>query len=134
MKPYIHSKNYAKKYGGLPEDYQELHDFFDSTKIAIPDIRHRAVLHSAFGIFLLEKLFGTTITNSEGKKVSVRDIGEDHVIEDLGFIPTMERWFVNMPKEEWMSGTRRRGKKSVIIPFNGVTNNEKKEEEEKDVD
>jgi hypothetical protein len=108
MKPHLHAKNSAKKYGGVPEDYQEVHDFFDSSKAAVPDVRHRAILHSAFGIFLLERVFGITITNSEGKKVSVRDLGEDHVLEDLGFIPTMERWLKNMPIEGWMGGARRK--------------------------
>lgn len=121
MKPFQHAKNSAKKYGGVPEDYQALHDFFDSTKAAVPDIRHRAVLHNAFGIFLLERVFGTTITNSEGKRVSVRDVGEDHVIEDLGFIPTLERWLKNTPIEDWMGGARRKQNTSKEIPYDDCT-------------
>lgn len=117
MKPFVHAKNSANKYGGTPADYQEIHDFFDSTKQALPDMRHRAVLHSAFGIFLLERVFGTTITNSDGKKVCVRDLGEDHVIEDLGFIPTMERWLKHLPKEEWMFGSRRRASAPRVISY-----------------
>ena len=65
------------------------------------------MLHSAFGIFLLEKQFGVTITNSEGRKISVRELGEEHVIEDLGFIPTLERWLQHLPFEEWMMGSYR---------------------------
>lgn len=107
MKPYVHAKNSARKWGGKPEDYQRFHDWFDQTKAALPDMRHRAVLHSAFGIFLLEKQFGPTFTNSEGRTISVRDIGEDHVMEDLGFIPTLERWLEHLPLEEWMLGTLR---------------------------
>lgn len=107
MKPFIHAKNSARKYGGVPEDYQHIHDFFDSSKATLPDIRHRALLHSSFGIFLLERVFGTTITNSEGKQVSVRDLGEDHVIEDMGFIPTVEKWLGNMTIQHWMFGSRR---------------------------
>jgi len=114
MKPYAHAKNSANKYGGVPEDYQAIHDFFDSSKAALPDVRHRAILHSAFGIFMLERVFGTTITNSEGKKVNVRDLGEDHVIEDLGFIPTVERWLKNMPIESWMGGAIRGSRKKFI--------------------
>lgn len=115
MKPFIHAKNSAKKYGGTPEDYQEIHDFIDSSKAAMPDMRHRACLHSAFGIFLVEKVYGTTITNSEGKKVCTRDIAEDHVIEDLGFIPTMEHWFRNMTMQDWMFGGRRQQIKEKFI-------------------
>jgi hypothetical protein len=31
MKPYIHGKIHAKKYGGKPEDYASIDDFIDST-------------------------------------------------------------------------------------------------------
>lgn len=102
MKPHVHAKNSAKVFGGVPEDYQAIHDFFDSSKQACPDMRHRAVFHSAFGIFVLERVFGTTITNSAGKVVSVRSIGEQHVLDDLGFIPTLERWLQHLPIESWM--------------------------------
>ena len=108
MKPFQHAKSSAKKWGGVPEDYQALHDFFDSSKATLPDMRHRAILHSAFGIFLLERVFGTFITNSEGRRISVRDIGEDHVMEDLGFIPTVERWLKHLPMEDWMLGSKKK--------------------------
>lgn len=114
MKPYLHCKNSAKRYGGLPEDYQAVHDFLDSPKAAMPDVRHRALLHNSFGIFLAEKVFGTTITNSEGRKVCVRDLCEDHVIEDLGMIPTPERWLKNLPMEAWMGGGLRKNSRRFI--------------------
>ena len=104
MKPIVHARISAHKYGGVPEDYLEIHDFMDSTKACLPDIRHRAVLHSSFGCFIVEKVFGTTIKNSDNKAVCVRDIAENHVIEDIGYIPTIERWFKNMPIEPWMAG------------------------------
>lgn len=107
MKPFIHSKNSANKYGGKPEDYIDIHNFIDSSKATLADVRHRALLHSTFGCFLVEKMFGVTITNSEGKQISTRDIAEDHVVEDLGFIPTTEHWLKNMKIEDWMGGTRR---------------------------
>lgn len=113
MKPYAHAKNSAKKYGGTPEDYQDVHDFFDSSKSALADVRHRALLHSAWGIFMLERVFGTTITNSEGRRVCVRDLGEDHVLEDLGFIPSAEHWLRNMRIEPWMGGQRRSAAKKI---------------------
>lgn len=116
MKPFIHALNSARKYGGQPEDYQAIHDFFDSSKACMADIRHRALLHSAFGIFLVERVFGTTITNSAGKRVSVRTIGEDHVMEDLGFIPTIEQWLGNIPISGWMHGASR-GKVTKRIDF-----------------
>jgi hypothetical protein len=111
MKPIVHARLSAKRYGGKPEDYMPIHDFMDSTKSALPDIRHRAILHSAFGCFLVERVFGTTITNSDNRSVCVRDIAEDHVIEDIGFIPTIERWLSNMPVEPWMAGGVKKFKK-----------------------
>lgn len=108
MKPLLHAKISAKKYGGIPEDYLGIHDFFDSSKVAMPDIRHRAILHNSFGCYLAEKLFGTYITNSEGKDVSVRDIAEEHIIQDLGKIPTIQDWLKTLPIEPWMSGSKRR--------------------------
>lgn len=115
MKPYIHARNSARKHGGKPEDYQKIHDFIDSSKATMPDMRHRAILHSAFGCFLVEQVFGTTITNSDGKQVSPRDIAEDHIIEDLGFIPTVEHWLKNMTMQDWMFGGRRKEVKEKII-------------------
>jgi hypothetical protein len=107
MKPWQHAKNSVNKWGGKPEDYMHLHDWFDQTKAALPDMRHRAILHSSFGIFLLEQQFGQVMTNSDGRIISVRDVGEDHVVDDLGFIPTIERWLQQLPIEEWMLGSLR---------------------------
>jgi hypothetical protein len=112
MKPYLHAKSSSLKYGGAPEDYLDIHDFMDSTKAALADVRHRAVLHSAFGCFVIEKVFGTTRANSAGKTYSPRDVAEDHIIEDLGTIPTLEKWLSDLPIQEWMGGPRR--KKSHI--------------------
>lgn len=110
MKPLIHAKISVKTYGGKVEDYLDIHNFIDSSKSAHPDIRHRAILHSAFGCFIVERVFGTYLTNSDGKDVSVRDIAEEHILQDLGFIPTMEQYLNNMTIQPWMSGTEKRNK------------------------
>jgi hypothetical protein len=102
MKPYIHAKSSARKFGGVPEDYLDIHDFMDSTKSAEPTVKHRAVLHSAFGCFIVERVFGHSRINSDGKEYSPRDVAEQHCIEDLGTIPTLERWLDNLPIEPWM--------------------------------
>ncbi len=104
MKPYRHSRNSIKSFGGSLEDYLPIHDFIDSSKQAVPDMRHRTVLHSAFGIYIVEKVFGTFIRNADGKTVQVRDIAENHVLEDLGFIPTLEDYLKGMPMYEWIGG------------------------------
>jgi hypothetical protein len=115
MKPHLHAKSSVNRYGGVLEDYIKIHNYMDNTKSAMADHRHRAILHSSYGIFIVEDVFGVTITNSEGRVVSVRDIAEDHVIEDLGFIPSMENWLMNMQIQPWMSGTERNRAKSTFI-------------------
>ena len=110
MKPYVHAVITAKKFGGKPEDYMAIHEFFDMTKAAVPDMRHRMILHNAMGIYICEQRFGSTMVNSDGDTVSVRDIGEDHVIQDLGFIPTLEQCIKNMSLEPWMAGGRKHQK------------------------
>lgn len=98
----IHSRSSAKRFGGVPEDYQAIHDFFDQTKSALGDVRHRAILHNTMGIFLAEQMFGHTIKNSDGRIIPVRLIAEQHVVEDCGFIPSIENWLDGLPLKEWM--------------------------------
>lgn len=104
MKPYSHARSSAHKFGGHLDDYLVYHNWFDQTKAHIADMRHRALLHNAFGIFLLEQQFGVYFTNSDGKVVQVRDIGEQHVLEDLGRIPSLDECFKNLPMEAWFGG------------------------------
>ena len=39
---YHHSVSSAKKFGGKPEDYQAIHDWFDESKKIMANFRHRA--------------------------------------------------------------------------------------------
>lgn len=107
MKPFRHAKGSVGRWGGKPEDYMAIHDFIDSTKIAMPDLRHRAVLHNAFGCFLVERVFGRTIVNSDGREISTRDIAEEHILEDMGFIPSLEDWLDELPLSTWHGGIHR---------------------------
>ena len=100
--PYPHSESSARKYGGEPEDYLSIHQWFDESKSSFADIRHRALRHHAEGIFLCEQVFGVTLTNSAGKKVPVRFIGEQHVQEDLGWIPSAADWLKEIRPKSWM--------------------------------
>jgi len=101
-KPYDHAVNSAKIFGGEPKDYLAIHQKMDSTKSVLADHRHRCIFHSAFGVFIIEDIFGTVITNSELKQVSVRDIAEQHILEDLGTIPSLQDWLQNMTIQNWM--------------------------------
>jgi hypothetical protein len=100
--PYHHSISSSRKFGGVWQDYIKIHDFFDETKSAYPDMRHRALRHHSEGIFWCEEKFGTVITNSEGRMVPVRIIGEQHIMEDLGWIPTIKDYLDNMGVQGWM--------------------------------
>lgn len=104
MHPLYHAQSSVKKFGGVVEDYLPLHQFLDEPKLCMADFRHRALRHHSQGIFELERIFGVAITNSHGKQVPTRLIGEQHVREDLGgVIPTVADWFRNIRREAWMS-------------------------------
>ena len=96
MHPYHHAQSSAKKHGGHSADYQYIHDWFDSTKAFFGDARHRALRHHTAGIFWCEEQFGTTMCNSAGKHIPVRLVAEQHVMEDMGFLPTPEWWLSKM--------------------------------------
>ena len=110
MKPEIHARSSVRKFGGVIEDYLEIHDFMDLSKGALPDNRHRALTHNSWFLSnVLERVFGHTITNSNGRIVSVRDIGEQHILEDFGgrFIPTAQDYLQEMEIKSWMNTTSR---------------------------
>lgn len=118
MKPYEHALVSVKKFGGIPEDYLAIHDFIDSSKSAHPDMRHRAILHSAFGIYVVERVFGTVVLVTDPitplapkrRIVQVRDVAEQHVIDDMGRIPTLEEYLSGMPLYDWLGGKKRERK------------------------
>lgn len=56
---------------------------------------------------MLETIFGTTISNSDGRVVPVRLIGEQHVREDLGKIPSWSDWAKTIRPEPWMGRAQR---------------------------
>jgi hypothetical protein len=58
---------------------------------------------SAVSVYIMaERFFGPTITISTGRVVPVRLIGEQHVREDLGFIPSFADWVRCIRPEPWM--------------------------------
>jgi len=134
-----HAESSAKQYGGSSEDYLEIHEMMDSSKSAHADNRHRVIFHSAFGAYLIQKMFGMDFDkmkqlqhkyqlpdefldelvelfkhnrqngvhwkNSDGKKVHVRDIAEQHILEDfrMRFIPSLSDYTNNMRLRGWMN-------------------------------
>lgn len=106
-KPHQHAASSAKKFGGKVEDYLDIHLLMDSSKMAFADNRHRALTHNSWFVsHIIPKIFGNTITNSEGKLISVIDIAEQHILEDFSyhFIPTAQDYLAHMDKVPWLHG------------------------------
>lgn len=105
MNPIYHSESSVKKWGGKVEDYLPLHEKMDCSKSWIADNRHRVLTHTFFWVKeVMLPIFGSYITNSDGTKVSVKDICERHILEDYKqkFIPTPQDFIQEMEMKSWM--------------------------------
>lgn len=103
--PYHHSLSSVRKWGGIAGDYLPIHNWFDESKKITADFRHRALRHHAEGIFMAESIFGPTLTLSTGRVIPTRWVGEQHVREDLGFIPSFADWVKTIRPQPWMGRT-----------------------------
>ena len=104
---YHHALSSVKKWGGTVDDFIAVHAWFDQSKEITADFRHRALRHHAEGIFMAETIFGPTLTLSTGRIIPIRWVGEQHVKEDLGFIPSFADWVKAIHPEPWMGRTER---------------------------
>ena len=112
MNSWHHAKSCARKWGGDPNDYIDVHEFIDSSKKIIGDVRHRAIYHHTEGVWLCQQIFGRTITVSRGThlgsiEIPTRLIAERHILEDLGWLPSPAGYLKDTPVATWMSGKRR---------------------------
>jgi len=57
---------------------------------------------------------GTVIRNSDNVSVSVRTIAEEHIIQDMGRIPTLQDYLQDMPFYSWI-GHGERGLKKIVF-------------------
>jgi hypothetical protein len=106
MIPYIHAELSAKRYGGVPEDYIDIHQLLDSSKATVSDNRHRFLTHNSFfTTIIIPKVFGEVRTNSAGRRYNTKDVAEYHVLEDfrMRFIPTPQDYVEHMTLEPWMN-------------------------------
>jgi hypothetical protein len=105
---YFHAQASARKFGGVPEDYINIHEWIDKFKGDVGDVRHRAFLHNTAGPWMAQEVFGRFIEidtpAGRKKKVMVRDIVENHIVEDLGWIPSPADWAKCMNCAVWMGG------------------------------
>lgn len=117
---YVHAQVSARHFGGVPEDYLAIHEFIDSSKKTIADPRHRSMYHNTTGPWLVQEIFGhfITITDKDGqpKQVLTLEIAENHIVEDLGWIPSPADWLSCMECKVWMGGRRNKfiGREEVL--------------------
>lgn len=69
--------------------------------------------HHTLGVWLCQEIFGRVLeiprSNSEGTiQVPVRLVAEQHILEDLGWLPSPADYIEAMPIAVWMSGSRRK--------------------------
>jgi hypothetical protein len=109
MNPIIHTENAMKKFGGTTsEDFEKLlmiHKKMDCSKAYFSDNRHRALTHTMFWVNeVMLPLFGDYIILANGKKLSVKDVCELHILEDfrMKFIPTVQDFLQEIEMTEWM--------------------------------
>lgn len=138
--PYHHALSSVHRWGGVVDDYIAIHDWFDESKKILADFRHRALRHHAEGIFMCESLFGRTLTLStcavcgqaagadehgdavaglvhpfKAKVIPTRWVGEQHVQEDLGQIPSAADWLRGIKGEPWMNRSRRLSREVLSV-------------------
>lgn len=116
-----HAQISARRRGGIPEDYINIHQFIDSIKNLCSDNRHR-IFHTMWAINeIVLPIFGHQIINSDGREVDVKDLCEkDHLLVDFRhrFIPTLSD-FVDAMNVEVTSSQRQ----AIENVHNFYTNN-----------
>ena len=82
---WIHSKSSAKRFGGQPEDYMEIHEKMDCSKAYIADNRHRTLTHHMFWVKeVMIPIFGYMFKRkSDNFEVCTKDVCEQHILEDF---------------------------------------------------
>lgn len=129
MHPYHHALSSVKKFGGKVEDYLPIHHWFDESKRHFADSRHRVLRHHSEGIYACEEKFGVTFINSDGRTLPTRYIGEQHVREDMGFIPSLQDWCACIQTQDWMHRTpQHTDSETQAQSLVGVTNKKRVEQ------
>lgn len=124
--PLQHSESSAKRFGGIADDYLHIHTIMDSSKLFLADWRHRALLHNTFGIHIFEQLLGSSFKRkSDGVDVCTRTVITQHIIEDLGAVPTPGEFLREMPIKYWMTGIKKKDKERMqSLTIEGKDNKE----------
>ena len=105
MKPYIHAQLSVIKYGGNLDEYLDIHNFLDSSKAHVADMRHRALLHNSMGIYIAEELFGVYRENAEGKVYQV-DKQRKVAVRDLDYLDQLTLVKLTQNAKKWRDSTQ----------------------------
>lgn len=129
---WIHAQTTARHFkAGAPEDFIDIHEWIDQFKQSNADVRHRAFLHNSQGPWMAQQVFGHVRTVEKwplGSGVmvdlTVREIAESHIIEDLGWVPSPADWASCMDCKVWMGGKRNKfvGREEVLDQTVSVVN------------
>lgn len=88
MKPIHHALVSARLFGGNPADYVAIHNAFDMSKAALPDMRHRAALHSTdHGRAVMALIFPERIGQASRDEICTQ-----HIHDDQGFDVRLDTW------------------------------------------
>jgi hypothetical protein len=99
----IHARRSHDRWGGAIEVHLEIHEFLDQTKDHLSDNRHRMILHNELGISLAKRVFGER-RGPEGEEVPVEEVARQHIVEDLGYVPTVAQCLADLEIQPWMAG------------------------------
>lgn len=118
-----HAEISARRRGGVPADYIEIHQFIDSTKNLCSDNRHR-IFHTMWAVNeIIIPIFGHQITNSDNQKIDVKDLCEkDHLLVDFRhkFIPTLSDFVQAMDTE--ITASQRKSIESIYKKYSQPSN------------
>lgn len=110
INPHTHAIASAKRLGGEYKEYLDIHEYMDSSKHAVADMRHRILTHTPwFCENVIPYVFPQTRVNSVGKIYSPKQEAYNHIAEDYaGQIPATADWFLSLDFAPWMENGKAR--------------------------
>lgn len=104
MHPAQHAISSVMRFGGVESDYLDVHRWFDATKVTFVHFTHRALRHHTQGIEECARVRGETLLRaSDGKPMSVADLGRQHCSEDCGgHVPEAADWLARLDLPDWL--------------------------------
>ena len=121
--PYHHSLSSVKKWGGDVADYQPIQTGSTSRRKSSPTSGTARCGITPRASSWPRPFSATTMTLSTGRVIPTRWIGEQHVREDLGFIPSFADWVKAIRPEPWMGRAQKLDDviALALVPPNGGT-------------